>query len=71
MKFSFILRRGKNEVITTGTFTTVYYRRINKLMFLTKTILYDCMIVIGIFTILTIKSLPSLNNHIYCETLLI
>ena len=85
MKFSFILCIGKNEIITTGTFTRVYYHRINKLiflttkilgylqfhLFLTKMILYNHMIVNGIFTILTIKSLPPLNNHIYCETLLI
>ena len=71
MKFSFILQIGTNEVITTGTFTRVYYRRVNKLTFLTKRILYNRMIVNGIFTILTIKSLPPLNNHIYCETFLI
>ena len=85
MKFSFIQRIGKNEAITTGIFTRVYYCRINKLifltteilgyfqfhLFLTKMIFYSCMIVNGIFTILTIKSLPPLNNHIYCETLLI
>ena len=52
MKFSFILRIGMNEVITTGTLTRVYYRRVNKLMFLTKRILYNRMIVNGIFTIL-------------------
>ena len=85
MKFSFILQIGQNEVITTSTFTRVYCCRINKLifltieilgyfqfhLFLTETIFYNHMIVNGILTILTMKSLPPLNNHIYCETLLI
>ena len=30
MKSSFILQKGKNTVITTGTFTRVYYLRINE-----------------------------------------
>ena len=61
MKSSFILPKGKNEVITTGTFTRVYYLRINELTlltieisgylechwFLTITILYNHMIIVG------------------------
>ena len=61
MKSSFILQKGKNEVITTGTFTRVYYLRINECTlitieisgylechrFLTITILYNHMIIIG------------------------
>ena len=61
MKSSFILQKGKNEVITTGTFTRVYYLRINKYtlltieisgylechQFLTIMILYNHMIIIG------------------------
>ena len=30
MKSSFIVQKGKNEVITIGTFTRVYYLRINE-----------------------------------------
>ena len=62
MKSSFILQKGKNEVITTGTFTRVYYLRINDYTllaieisgylechwFLTITILYNHMIIIVI-----------------------
>ena len=33
MKSSFILQKGKNEVITTGTFIRVYYLRINEYTF--------------------------------------
>ena len=61
MKSSFILRKGKNEVITTGTFTRVYYLRINEYtlltieisgylechQFLTITIFYNHMIIVG------------------------
>ena len=61
MKSSFILQKGKNEVITTGTFTRVYYLRINEYTlltieisgylechwFLTITILYNHMIIVG------------------------
>ena len=61
MKSSFILRKGKNEVITICTFTRVYYLRINKYtlftieisgypechQFLTIMILYNHMIIIG------------------------
>ena len=35
MKSSFILQKGKNEAITTGTLTRVYYLRINKYTLLT------------------------------------
>ena len=61
MKSSFILQKVKNAVITTGTFTRVYYLRINEYTlltieisgylechwFLTITILYNHMIIIG------------------------
>ena len=61
MKSSFILQKRKNEVTTTGTFTRVYYLRINEEAFLTieisgylechrfltKMILYNHMITIG------------------------
>ena len=61
MKSSFILQKGKNEVITTGTFTRVYYLRINKYTlltidisgylechwFLNIAILYNHMIIVG------------------------
>ena len=61
MKPYSILRIGKNEVFTTGTFTRVYYLRINEYIyltieilgyfefhrFLTKMILYNHMIIVG------------------------
>ena len=61
MKSSFILQKRKNEVITTGTFTRVYYLRINEQTlltieisaylechrFLTKMILYNHVIIVG------------------------
>ena len=61
MKSSFILQKGKNKVIPTGIFTRVYYLRINEYTlltietsgylechrFLTVTILYNHMIIIG------------------------
>ena len=61
MKSSFILWKGKNKIITTGTFTRVHYLRINEYTlltieifgylechwFLTITILYNHMIIVG------------------------
>ena len=61
MKSSFILQKGKNKVIATGILTRVYHLRINEEIlltieisgylechwFLTKTILYNHMIIIG------------------------
>ena len=61
MKPSFILQKEKNKIITTGTFTRVYYLRKYKYTlltieisgylechrFLTITILYNHMIIIG------------------------
>ena len=61
MKSSFILQKGRSAVITTGTFTRVYYLRINEYTlltieisgylechwFLTIMILYNHMIIIG------------------------
>ena len=63
MKSCSFLQIEKKEVITTGIFTRVHYLRINEYIhltieisgylefhrFLTKTILYNCMIVIGIY----------------------
>ena len=61
MKSYSILQIGKNEVITTGTFIRIYYLGINEQIyltigilgylefhqFLTKTILYNHMIIVG------------------------
>ena len=63
MKSSSILQIGKDEVIITGTFTRIYYLRINEQIlltieilgylefhqFLTTMILYNHMIIIGIY----------------------